>query len=924
MVAAGLQVAAQQPTGAPHQGSTAGGTQSNSAPSLSAPSSSGSRPESNPFYDELKQPWQLYRAGKLENAAAGFRLVLERATAVENKQAQAWARDALGTIFDDKAEYPAARGEFEQALWLYQSSQDPEGEATANEHLGNVWVLMGDNALARQYYRKALKTFEQFGMLRRQAGVMGKLSHTDDPEREELNQRALHIGRELGDKGLQASVLNSIGDGFFSKGIFDAAQEHYQQAAALYDQAKEPIGLARVLTSEGRLQRAHGHPEKSLELYAQALKLQQENHDRQGAIQSINAMAVAYQELGDLAKSAGNYQQALSMAKETGSERIVNFELANLAGIYINLGRDREAAEILENLLQQNPALEWAYLRYLSLSIAYYHLGKFQQSSEAAGKSVEIARAGKHLDALPDAFVWKARSEEKSGNLERALASAQESLQAIEELRTHLVPSDFMKRGFAEQTQRTFGFSIQLLTAAHQSGRALEVAEQARSRAFLDLLATRSLQNAGAAPDASTLWRQWTSLDVELRSPVSVQPSSLAEVQATARRLDSTVLSYWVSPDATYVWVVSPDGEVHSASSEVSSKRLQELIGALWSGGSTTRGGNQAPPARTVRTRGGDVLGLDTNTRNNWRELYKLLIQPVEKWLPDRPGSLLTIEPHGPLLMLPFAALRNAQGHYLLERFTLHYVPAISLLEFTRETKPEAFIPGVTAAGVAPRHYLLVADPAGIPNGPNGKPLPALPGARREVSAIARLLPVSDVTRLEGSQATEKRVQELAGQSTVIHFATHGIIRDDHPFDSFLALGSSGQGRGQDGRLTAQDIYSLHLHSDLVFLSACRSGLGVVSGDGILGLTRAFLYAGTPSVIASLWDVADEPTYRLTSSFYRGWLQGKNKGAALRSAQLSLLRALRAGEVRIHTSSGDVILPENPVFWASFVLEGAP
>ena len=876
------------------------------------------QPESNPFYDELKQPWQLYRAGKLEDAAAGFRAVLEKATAAQDRLAQAWAHEALGTIFDAKAEYPAARAAFEQSLLFYQSIQDSAGEATANEHLGNIWALMGDDVLAREYYRKALKTFELLGMLRRQASVMGMLSHANDPEREELNQRALEIGRQLGDKGLQAHILHSIGDGFFMKGVFDAAQEHYHQAAALYGQAGEPLGLARVLTSEGRLQRAHGHSEKSLELYAQALKLQQENHDRQGAIQSINAMAVAWQQLGDFAKSAEHYEQALSMARETGSEKIVNFELANMAGVYTNLGRDREAAEILENLLHQNPALDWAYLRYEALSIAYYHLGRFPQSIEAASKSIEIARAGKHSDALPDAFIWKAKAEEKAGNLEAALANAQESLQAIEELRAHLVPSDFMKRGFAEQTQRTFSLSIYLLTVACQPGRALEVAEQARSRAFLDLLATRSFQTTegeqlrnqpivkvkepgipttGAEPKRGDVRRQSTSLDAELSSSVSVQPTSFAGVQAIARRLDSTVLSYWVAADTTYVWVVSPAGQVHSASTAVSTDRLRKLIGALWPGGDT-------------------ALAPNAGNRNDWRELYRLLIQPVEKWLPERPASLLTIEPHGPLLMLPFAGLRNAQGRYLIERFTLHYVPAISLLEFTREKRPEV--------EAAPRRFLLVADPAGIPSGPDGKPLAALPGARREVAAVARLLPASEVKLLNGKQATEQRVRELAGQSTVIHFATHGIIRDDHPFDSFLALGASGPGKERDGRLTAQEIYGLQLQSDLVFLSSCRSGMGQVTGDGIMGLTRAFLYAGTPSVIASLWDVADEPTYRLIPAFYRSWLQGKSKGAALRSAQLGLLQALRTGQIKVHTPAGDVTLPEDPVFWASFVLQGAP
>ena len=158
----------------------------------------------------------------------------------------------------------------------------------------------------------------------------------------------------------------------------------------------------------------------------------------------------------------------------------------------------------------------------------------------------------------------------------------------------------------------------------------------------------------------------------------------------------------------------------------------------------------------------------------------------------------------------------------------------------------------------------------------------------------------------------------------MLHFATHGIIRNDQPFDSFLALGASSADPAEDGRLTAQEIYGLELHADLVFLSACRSGMGKVSGDGLVGLTRAFWYAGTPSVIASLWDVADEPTYLLVTSFYRSRLRGDDKSRALRSAQLHLLRRLRAAQVSVHTSTGVAVLPEDPIFWAGFVLQGEP
>ena len=127
-----------------------------------------------------------------------------------------------------------------------------------------------------------------------------------------------------------------------------------------------------------------------------------------------------------------------------------------------------------------------------------------------------------------------------------------------------------------------------------------------------------------------------------------------------------------------------------------------------------------------------------------------------------------------------------------------------------------------------------------------------------------------------------------------------------------------------DGLLSAEEIYRLNLDADLVVLSACRSAGGRVTGDGIATFARAFIYAGTPSLVASLWDVADEPTNRLLPDFYRSWLAGASKARALRAAQLRLLRALRANTVRVQTPAGIVSIPEHPVFWAGFALIGEP
>jgi len=207
---------------------------------------------------------------------------------------------------------------------------------------------------------------------------------------------------------------------------------------------------------------------------------------------------------------------------------------------------------------------------------------------------------------------------------------------------------------------------------------------------------------------------------------------------------------------------------------------------------------------------------------------------------------------------------------------------------------------------------------------PPDRPLPRLPGARTEVEAIARLVPRTRATVLRDALATESSVRTAAAGKAILHFATHAVVRDDDPFGSFLALGSGPGGADADGLLTAQEVYGWNLHADLVVLSACRSGGGRVTGDGVATFARAFIYAGTPSLIASLWDVADEPGNRLLPGFYRAWFAGQSKARALRTAQLQLLRDLRAGKVHIQTAAGLVTLPEHPVLWAGFALIGEP
>ena len=912
---------------------------------------------SSPYANEITAAWGLYNSGKVDEAETAFRQILQEAKSTKDERAEAQAHTGLGAVYLRLAKFAAARSEYELALALCDSLHDGLGKAAAHLGLGNA-ALELDNKTARSFYTQALAEFSALGAEKEKIQVLLNLALVTDsyPERIKLDTQALEAARQFGDKRRQGEALHAIGQWLFHEGDSKTAQEKYKEAEVLLDSPENRIYLGRVLLSEGRLQRADGAMGQAIEILGRGLKLAEDASDKQGRIQILTAIAASYGDQGKYREALARFQSAFDLAKESNLLRSSELLRQNIAECYIDLHEDRRGAEMLEEANRQtpDPFPYGAQFRYATLALAYKHLEEYDRALTAATKSIEEARARKNEQFVSEPLTLRALAEEKLGKYDAALADVREALAAIEGLRARLVPSDFMKRGFAEKTQENFDFSVQLLQEMNQPKQAIEIAEQARSRAFLDLLATRQVQNrksseeglvaekkpappaAGVASAQAQVSADGTQqltqrggktvgppiatgqADPDLPSVVSAESASLKEMQEQARRLHSTILSYWVGNESTFVWLLDSSDAVHSARIPLKREHLVELVRGVWPldahsepiAKTETAEANSHEPKPNQRavvefpSRGRGELKADRAQKERWRELYQLLIAPVETYLPSQEGSRITIIPHGPLFALPFAGLRDARGRYFLERYTLEYAPAMSVLRFTGAS-------AIHTEGAVP-HFLLVADPAGMQK----LGLPQLPGSRREVSEIARRFPSGEVTILTGAEAQANSVRTTAAKSSIIHFATHGIVDDTQPFDSYLALA--------DGKLTARDIYGLKLNADLVFLSACRSGMGKVTGDGVLGLTRAFLYAGTRSVVATLWDVADEPTARLVTSFYKNVSQNPDKAQALRSAQLSVLRQLRAGKMQVATRRGPLTLPENPVFWASFVLIGEP
>ena len=915
----------------------------------------------------LQAGFSFYQHDQYAAAKAQFEQALALAKRNNDSAAEADAHRGLGIVLLQQARYDAARKELEQALAQCQAASHSLCAAHARQALGQLSQATGDWKTARELYRLALAEYELRKDVHGQASVLRDLNHNPSlsiEKRKQNIQRGLALARQSDDKRLQGGFLEDWGDALFTQGDYAGAIEKLEEAETCFEQVGDRFSLARVLTSEGRIYRAHGIPAQALEFYERALKIQQEIGDGFGTVQSMNAIAIAYDLMGQQEKSLAEYEAALALARKTGSPRLIAFILGNLAGEHLAMKRYTAAAEGLEEALAQEKSPYLRAYRYGQLSQADFALGHYEAAVESANNALRLGAADS--DEIFRILYWRAKAEQKLGRSDAALTDVKASLKILGQIRHQLVPSDFMKQGFTDWSQFLFDFAITLYHQQGNDAQALAISEEGRARAFEDLLASRDVSPKSGTREAvaaagelgaqatstasSRQTRKTTPLRLTLRgaqqpsatvpgqavaepdlqSFVSSEPFSIRQIEALAARDHATILSYWVGTHATFIWVVKPDGTIHSARVHVSATRLEKLIRDLWPrsqleeknrGGEDPENVSKAVNPHAARLeeligRGGYELTFGSDDKKNWRELYTLLIQPVEQYLPSTNGSLLTIEPHGPLLLLPFAALIDEHGRYLIERYSLNYTPSLSLFQYVDQHYENS-------ARLAP-HFLFVADPTHLAPSPNGERLPALPGAREEVARVARMLPAREVTVLVGRQAQEQRVEGDLSDDTVIHFATHAILENRSPSGSYLALGEDGAPVPDAGRLTAADVYSLRLHANLVFLSACRTGMGKVSGDGIVGLTRAFFYAGASSVVASLWDVSDETTVRLVPDFYRFWLKDHNKAEALREAQLHLMRNLRAGRVKIHTPYGTYVLPEDPVLWASFILEGKP
>lgn len=854
-------------------------------PRPAAPSRQASQtppPAASSLAGQLDRADRLAASRQADKAKDAYAAVIARAREEKNQPLELRALESLAGLLNNDGSFAEARPLFEQALALAESLNDPARIATVATSLGNIAANSNEAAEARSWYERAAAAAVGQPRLRATALLdVIYLESTPSTERRAIAGQVSAIARELGDRELEARVLHAVGDRQVVAGELAAGMDSLERAAALYGAAGASEGLAVVYTSLGRVNRLHGRADLALPYYEKALGLQQKDGDKIGQIQTLNAMGVAWgaTPLDDPARAQPFYEKAYALALETSSPRAVNFMRGNVAGNLLRLGEFARAAALLEALFRDGGDA-YPSIRHQQLAWAYTGLGRLDAARSHADTAVRLAAS--RPDQLIHAYNRRAPIREKQGDIGGAIDDYRQAIAVVEGMRAKLVPADFLQQGFVAQYYELFSGMIAVYQLHGQPGAAIEAAETARARALLDMLAARGIRTAAAS-----------------------KPADITSLAAAARRERSTILTYWVGDAALFIGVIPPEGAPAMRRVDITVKQLDDLVQAATPA--------TAPGAAngTARARGAAQIVVSPAGKAAWQALDKVVIEPVRNLLPPA-GGRLTIVPHESLMRLPFAALVGPDGRYLLEGYTLHYAPAGALLDASLAPP---------AAGASSRTFLFVADPAVPPPGAGDPPLGPLPGALDEVHAIERLLPAGAATVLEGVEADRNRVETAMVRASVVHFATHGVVDDADPLDSYLALARSASSGGVS-RLTAQDVFGLRLKADLVVLGACQSAGGKVSGEGISALVRAFFFAGARSIVASVWDVPDAPASRLLPAFYESWLAGRPAADAMRAAQLRLLADLRAGRVRMKTPVGEVTLPESPALWAGFIVLG--
>jgi CHAT domain-containing protein/Tfp pilus assembly protein PilF len=835
-----------------------------------------------------------YALGEPHKALECYNLALPVMRAVGDQKGEARTFTQIGAVYRLLTEPQKALDHFAQSLPLYRAVGDRRNEATVLNNMGTVYYLVGESQKAFHYFDQALLTARAAKDRRVEAVTLSNIGNVynqldkSDKALQHL-EPALALAREIGDPRAEAPALTHAGTAYSNKGDHAKAVEYLERALKLRVAVSDRQGEANTLNHLGRAFDLWRQPQKALEYYDKALPIWQTVGDRNGEVAALYGLARAELKRDDLLRASERTEAALT---------IINTVRTKVTS------RDLRASYFA--------SVQDLYKLHIDLLMRLHRRQPASGFDVAALKAYEQARARSLIDLLAES------SADIRQGVDPALLARERSLQQ-------------MLNAEAERQMRLFG------------GQHTEESVRAVRRKIEELLT------------------QLLAVEAELkaRSPryaalTQPAPLGLTEIQTAVTDDATLLLEYSLGEERSYLWAVTATSFSSyelppRAVIEAAARRCYELLTAR----------NRYVKFETADEKRERVQRADADYPQAATALSQMLLGPVAAQLGQK---RLLVVPDGALEYLPFAALtvpgqtvtahpqgarRSSPAPFvpLMVQHEVTSIPSASTLAVLRRElegrapaekvvavfadpvfdKADERITGEsTSRGSGLNRTAPVADPAEMTrawdvqdaaqSSDGATALPRLPYTRQEAEAILALAPPMGRKAALGFEANRAAaMSDDLSKYRIIHFATHSFLDSMHPQLSGVALSMlDRQGKRQEGFLRAHEVFNLRLGAELVVLSGCRTGLGKeVKGEGLYGMTRGFMYAGSKRVLVSLWDVQDLATARLMSDFYRGLLGPKrpHAAAALRAAQIATWREGRW---------------QAPYYWAGFVLQGEP
>jgi CHAT domain-containing protein len=672
---------------------------------------------------------------------------------------------------------------------------------------------------------------------------------------EQFYTQGLSLARQSGERWDEAAALMNLGTAALRQERFDEALGWSIAASRIATQLDAGDILLNTIGNQGWANYKLGNAEKALEYYKDAEQRAVALGDVGDAVGWLTTTGYIYEDQGNTTLATQTFHQALELAKQINSEEDIVDALEDLAHAALQAGRLEEANSYIEQITpmlatNDNP-LDTLDVRLAEARIS--SLRRDTQRAETLLRSVEQDPASQTSMRM-GAEHQLAALFEIEGNAEAADKMYRTALSTFEGARDQLKQED-SKLPFLANATHIYDDYIHFLVSQGRPEEALLVADQSRARTLAQGLGKKAHEQSA--------------------TPVSFTP------QKVARKAGATLLFYWLGEKQSYLWAVTAkQTTLFALPEEAKIKPLLERY-------------------RKALLGSGDPLESSDRTG---QELYTMLVAPAAKIIQSKLPVMILAD--GALSLMNFETLivppagENQKAHYWIEDATLISAPSLAMLA---AAKPS--LGGASAHG-----KLLMLGDAVSPE----EDYPELPFASLEMKEIERHFAARDEVVYARHEATsDAYLKSDPRQYAYIHFVSHGVASLTDPLDSAIILSRADSGAANTGqnsfKLYAREIMQHPIDARVVTISACYgSGTRAYVGEGLVGLSWAFLRAGAHSAIGALWEVSDSSTPRLMGTLYQGMEAGQTPAAALRDAKLNLL----------HSKSNF----RKPFYWAPFQL----